>query len=93
MKEAPKGFHHYCHDANYANFVTECWDNYPDSKVHGANMGPIWGRQDPGGTHVGPMNFAIWVQSVIPPMATKLALWQRFGICSQCEHDPNTSQL
>ena len=21
----------------------------PDSKVHGANMGPIWGRQDPGG--------------------------------------------
>ena len=27
---------------------------YPDSKVHGANMGPIWGRQDPGGRHVGP---------------------------------------
>ena len=23
-------------------------------------MGPIWGRQDPGGCHVGPMNFAIW---------------------------------
>ena len=32
----------------------------PDSKVHGANVGPIWGRQDPGGPHVGPMNFAIW---------------------------------
>ena len=32
----------------------------PDSKVHGANMGPIWGRQDPGGPHVGPMNFTIW---------------------------------
>ena len=32
----------------------------PDSKVHGANMGPIWGRQDPGGPHVGPMNFVIW---------------------------------
>ena len=31
----------------------------PDSKVHGANMGPISGRQDPGGPHVGPMNFAI----------------------------------
>ena len=30
------------------------------SKVHGANMGPIWGRQEPGGLHVGPMNFAIW---------------------------------
>ena len=32
----------------------------PDSKIHMANMGPIWGRQDPGGPHVGPMNFAIW---------------------------------
>ena len=31
----------------------------PDSKVHVANMGPTWGRQDPGGPHVGPMNFAI----------------------------------
>ena len=34
--------------------------HHPDSKVHGANMGPIWGRQDPGGPHVGPMNFVIW---------------------------------
>ena len=33
----------------------------PDSKVHGANMGLIWGQQDPGGPHVGPMNFVIWV--------------------------------
>ena len=32
----------------------------PDSKVHRANMGSIWGRQDPGGPHVGPMNIAIW---------------------------------
>ena len=32
----------------------------PDGKVQEANVGPIWGRQDPGGTHVGPMNFAIW---------------------------------
>ena len=32
----------------------------PDSKVHGPNMGPIWGRQDPGGPHVGPMNLAIY---------------------------------
>ena len=31
----------------------------PDSKFDGANMGPIWGRQDPGGPHVGPMNIAI----------------------------------
>ena len=32
----------------------------PDTKVHGANMGPIWGRQDPGGPHVGPMNLDVW---------------------------------
>ena len=36
----------------------------PDGKVHGANMGPIWGRQDPGGPHVGPMTFAIWAATV-----------------------------
>ena len=32
----------------------------PNSKVHGANMRPLWGQQDPGEPHVGPMNFAIW---------------------------------
>ena len=32
----------------------------PDSKVRGAHMGLIWGQQDPGGPHVGPMNFATW---------------------------------
>ena len=35
-------------------------DTNPDSKVHGANMGLIWGRQVPDGPHVDPMNFAIW---------------------------------
>ena len=34
----------------YNNF----YDINPDNKVHGANMGPIWGRQDSGGSHVGP---------------------------------------
>ena len=41
---------------DHSNF----YSRIPDSKVHGDNMGPIWGRQDPGGPHVGPMNFAIW---------------------------------
>ena len=50
---------------------------YPDSKVHGANMGPIWGQQDPGRPHVGPMNFAIWV--AWPAMAGPLALCT--GMC------------
>ena len=32
---------------------------YPDSKVHGANMGPTWVLSAPDGPHVGPMNIAI----------------------------------
>ena len=38
---------------------------YPDSRFHGANMGPTWGRQDPGGPHVGHMNLDIWVREEI----------------------------
>ena len=33
--------------------------NVPDSKVHGANMGPTWYLSAPDGPHVGPMNLAI----------------------------------
>ena len=32
----------------------------PESKVHGAHVGPNWGRQDPDGPHVGRVNLAIW---------------------------------
>ena len=42
----------------------------PDSKVHGANMGPIWVRQVPGGPHVGPMNFAILDGFMLWPSVT-----------------------
>ena len=28
--------------------------NHPDSKAHGANIWPIWGRQDPGGPMLAP---------------------------------------
>ena len=31
----------------------------PDNKVYGAHMGPTWGRKDPGGPHVGPMDISI----------------------------------
>ena len=34
---------------------------HPDSKVHGANMGPTWVLSAPDGPHVGPMNLAIRV--------------------------------
>ena len=39
--------------------MTVIGSDYPDSKFHGANMGPTWGRQDPGGPHVGHMNLTI----------------------------------
>ena len=45
--------YHYLTENHNANFAI------PDSKVHGAYMGPTWGWQDPGGPHVGPMNLAI----------------------------------
>ena len=48
-----------------------CLSSHPDSKVHGANMGSTWGRQDPGGPHVGPMNLAIWDAS-----------WKWFNLCN-----------
>ena len=43
----------------------------PDSKVHGANMGPTWVLLAPDGPHVGPMNLAIRDQGVQPRALTK----------------------
>ena len=66
--------------------VAPCWPHkpcyLPDSMVHGANIGPIWGWQDPDGPHVGPMNlsgifihtnhlFVLW-------LIKKVLLWWRF---------------
>ena len=34
---------------------------FPDSKVHGANMGPTWVLSAPDEPHVGPTNFGISV--------------------------------
>ena len=39
-------------------------DDYPDSKVHEANMGPTWVLSAPDGPHVGPMNLAIRVANI-----------------------------
>ena len=42
-------------DILYIKIALLTKDN-PDSKVHAANAGPTWGRQDPGGPQVGPLN-------------------------------------
>ena len=41
---------------------------YHESKIHGANLGHIWGRRVPCGPHVCPMNFAIWVWLCTAPV-------------------------
>ena len=55
-----------CH---YSSFHSHFQINTPDSKVHGANMGPIWVLLTPDGPHVGPMDLAIrdftWMECVI----------------------------
>ena len=48
-----------CHNFLHTSTASCPIEGYPDSKVHLANMGSTWGRQDPGGLHVGLMNFAI----------------------------------
>ena len=53
--------------------------DHPNSKVDGANMGPIWGRQDPDGPHLGPMNFAIWAVHWKP---LKKGWWCKVWKCS-----------
>ena len=70
-----KGFHSTCickwHMQNYSHFLqasmwlpnTTALGNHRSSLIArftGANMGPIWGRQDPCRPHVGPMNLVIW---------------------------------
>ena len=41
------------HGSTWKKRVNVVPKNTPDSKFQGANMGPSWGRKDPGGPHVG----------------------------------------
>ena len=68
--------------------LNACSQTYPDSKVHGANMGPTWGRQGPGGPHVGPMNFAIW--GVIKDEAKT---WSWYYFSSLCRVNNSYEQI
>ena len=50
-----------CYKIIWNNVRSSVRCTFPDSKVYGDNMGPTWCKQDPGGPHVGHVNFAIWV--------------------------------
>ena len=59
--------------------------NYPDSKDHGANMGPTWVLSAPRGLHVDPMNLAVRVRlrgkSGEVYMSTVMLCYMRFPTC------------
>ena len=72
-----------CSDMAAVSSLSEWWHHIQgamrlsrskaDSKVHGANIGPIRGWQDPGGPHVSPINFAIWDYFEFPTHSTVLS--------------------
>ena len=67
--------------------VTGCIiHHYPDSKVHGANMGPTWVLSAPDGPHVGPMNLAIRVRVL---MNTAEWIWGRNVLNTRTNKIPN----
>ena len=57
---------------------------HPDSKVHGANMGPIWVLLDPDGPHIGPLNLAIRadIRVLVICWAADPGTWLRIFIAS-----------
>ena len=57
--------------------TAEVWNNFPDSKVHGANMGPTWALSVPDGPHVDPMNLVIRVSN---PAFTDNRRWKAAGL-------------
>ena len=59
-----------CQCWNKMHYHCNCLWIAPESKVHGANRGPNWGRQDPGGPHVGSMNLVIW--DILPHVNRKI---------------------
>ena len=61
---------------------------YPDSKVHGANMGPTWVLSAPDGPHVGPMSLAIRVWIVYRTIWHRIRIEDAFSRL-QC-HGPLT---
>ena len=60
---------------------------FPKRKVHVANMGPIWGRQVPGGPYVGPIKFAVWAD--IMTSAIVVPDHRRIHCCLIFKKDPH----
>ena len=55
------------------------FNDYPDSKVHEASLGPTWVLSAPDG----PMNLAIWVCKIHTFHVPSEMIWPRFGARSR----------
>ena len=68
------------------------YGNFPDSKAHGADIGPNRVLSAADGSHVGPMNLAIWV--TVPKATTKLESWIGFQgyVYCLCDWNENGTQ-
>ena len=60
-------YHHQIGSMNYYPlFGVRSWNNGMRCMSFYILIGPIWGRQDPGGPHVGLANLAIWEYATSP---------------------------
>ena len=48
----------------------------------GNNMGLTWGRQDPGGPHVGLMNLAVWVTMEKIEQSASATIYRQLALLS-----------
>ena len=61
------------------------WDSTPDSKVHGATMGPTWVLSAPDGPHVGPMKNVIRDRLFMEDKDSFVLYSQRYGSWYPCD--------
>ena len=66
---------------------------FPDSKVHGASIGPMWCRQDPGGPHVGPMKLATWDSHGVFFGRTQATIWSISMLTGEISHAANDMNI
>ena len=63
----------------YISIDVNVSDGIPDSKIHGANMGPTWVLSAPDGPHVGPVNLV--TRDVITRLKFKSYQWNIHVSC------------
>ena len=70
----------------YDRMKSQSKSENPDSKVHGVNMGPTWGRQDPCRPQVGHVNLASWNISGVWWLQNRLKFYKLDNRASNKRH-------